>query len=160
MHDLVHDVAFSILKSETLILDANLVDDVSHVRCLFIQSDGLREPRIPFTTEFVMNLRTFVSENVAVGGILSNFKCLYTLRLSGYSIKEFPDSIGQLIHLRLFCISHTLIEVLPKSITTLYNLQTLRVQYCHRLKELPEDLRNFINLIHIYIEHCDIKRTP
>nr|POF25813.1 putative disease resistance rpp13-like protein 1 [Quercus suber] len=64
---------------------------------------------------------------------------------------ELPDSIEQLIHLRLPYISHTQIEELPKSITKLYNLQTLRIE-CP-IEELPEDLSNLINLRHIHTNH-------
>ena len=41
---------------------------------------------------------------------------------------------------------------LPKSITKLYNLQTLRIENCFKLKKLPEDLSNLINLRHIIID--------
>ena len=46
---------------------------------------------------------------------------------------------------------HTEIEELPKSITKLYNLQTLRIKECPKLMKLPEDLSNLINLRHISI---------
>ncbi|KAK7844609.1 putative disease resistance protein rdl5, partial [Quercus suber] len=65
-----------------------------------------------------------------VRDMLSNFKFLRILKLSEDrdSIMELPDSIEQLIHLRLLHISHPQIEELPNSITKLYNLQTLRIE--------------------------------
>ncbi|KAM3749985.1 hypothetical protein ACB098_04G002700 [Castanea mollissima] len=155
MHDLVHDLALSISKSETLILKKDLGNDINHVRHLFIQFDGKVVPRIPFSKEGAKKLRTFISEDVALGIKLSNFKCLRVLKLYGYTKKELPSSIGQLIHLRLLHLSSTSIEALPKSITKLYNLQTLRIEFCDHLKELPKDLKKLINLRHIYV-----KRTP
>ncbi|KAM4113538.1 hypothetical protein ACJW30_04G002800 [Castanea mollissima] len=154
MHDLVHDLALSISKSETLILREDLGNDSNHVRHLFIQFDGKIVPRIPFS-KGVKKLRTFISEDVALGIKFLDFKCLRVLKLYGYTKKELPSSIGQLIHLRLLHLSSTSIEALPKSITKLYNLQTLRIEFCDHLKELPKDLKKLINLRHIYI-----KRTP
>ncbi|XP_065627063.1 putative disease resistance protein RGA3 [Quercus suber] len=155
MHDLVHDLALSISKSETLILKEDLGNDINHVRHLFIQFNGKIVPRIPFSKGGVKKLRTFISEDVALGIKLLDFKCLRVLKLYGYTTKELPSSIGQLIHLRLLHLSSTSIEAWPKSITKLYNLQTLIIEFCDYLKELPKDLKKLINLRHIYI-----KRTP
>ena len=155
MHDLIHDLALSISKSETLLLKEDLGNDINHVRHLFIQFDGKIVPRIPFSKEGVKKLRTFISKDVAHGIKLLDFKCLRVLKLYGYTKKELPSSIGQLIHLRLLHLSNTSIKALPKSITKLYNLQTLIIEFCDYLKELPKDLKKLINLRHIYI-----KRTP
>ena len=62
--------------------------------------------------------------------------------------------------MRLLHIADTKIIALPKSLTLLYNLQTLRIKNCDLLKELPKDLSNLINLRHICIDHHFIKRTP
>nr|POF24247.1 putative disease resistance protein rga1 [Quercus suber] len=43
------------------------------------------------------------------------------------------------------------IKALPKSITKLYNLQTLRIEGCPYVREPLEDLTQLINLRHIYI---------
>ena len=162
MHDLVHDFALSISKSETLILKGDSVDNINNVRHLFVQSDGKTTPRSSFSGDGSIKLRTLISENLDFDDLLSNFKCLRVLKLSGHSIKGLPYSIDQLIHLRLLHISDTKILKLPKSITKLYNLQTLRIEDC--LSELPKDLSNLIMLRHIYIEYnpnCgDILQTP
>ena len=146
MHDLIHDLALLVSKSETLILNEDLRDDIGLVRHLVIQPKGKTIPRIPFLKDGVWKLRTFISVNVALGNAIFNFECLRVLKLYGNSIKELPSSIGLLIHLRLLSISSTYIKVLPKAITKLYNLQTLRVQDCNNLKVFPEDLKNLINL--------------
>jgi hypothetical protein len=49
MHDLVHDLALSISKSETLNLEGNLGDDVSHIRRLSLISNGQTTPTIPLS---------------------------------------------------------------------------------------------------------------
>ncbi|KAL4631901.1 hypothetical protein ACB092_04G012100 [Castanea dentata] len=150
MHNLVHDFAISISKSEILILEGDYVDNVSKVQPLFVRSDGKTTPRTSISGDSFIKMRTLMSENLDFDDMLSNFKCLRVLKLSKKSIIRLPNSIEQLIHLRLLHI-FTEIEELPKSITKLYNLQTLRIEKFPNVKELPEDLSNLINLRHISI---------
>uniref|UniRef100_A0A2N9IEA5 AAA+ ATPase domain-containing protein n=1 Tax=Fagus sylvatica TaxID=28930 RepID=A0A2N9IEA5_FAGSY len=160
MNDLVYDFALSISKFEIQILEGGSMNDINHVRRLVVRSDGKAVPEIPILEDGFTKLHTLVSEDADFGNMLSNFKCLRVLKLFGNIITELPDSIGQLIHLRLLYIADTYIEALPKSLTKLYNLQTLRIKNCNLLKELPKDLSNLINLRHIYIDHNLINRTP
>ncbi|XP_030940557.1 putative disease resistance protein RGA3 [Quercus lobata] len=88
MHDLVHDLALSVSKSETLILNEDLRDDISLVRHLVIQPKGKTIPRIPFLKDGAWKLRTFISENAALANTIFNFECLRVLKLYGDSIKE------------------------------------------------------------------------
>ena len=151
MHDLVHDFAISISKSEILILEGDSVDNVSKVQPLFVRLDGETTLGTSFSGDGFIKMRTLISENLDFDDMLSNFKCLRVLKLFGHSVIGLPNSIEQLIHLRLLHISHSKIEELPKSITKLYNLQTLRIEECPKLMKLPEDLSNLINLRHINI---------
>ena len=63
MHDLVHDLALSITKFETLILKEDSRDNINHVRHLLIQYDGETVPKIQFSNDCVQRLRTLVSKN-------------------------------------------------------------------------------------------------
>ncbi|KAK9997542.1 hypothetical protein SO802_022228 [Lithocarpus litseifolius] len=166
MHDLVHDLAISISKFETLILEKDPQDiindvqyDINHVRRLLIQIDGEIVPKIPLSNDHVQRMRTLVSKNTMFGNILSNFKYLRVLKLSGNQITELSDSVGCLVHLRLLHISKTYIKALPNSITKLYNLQTLRLERCWYLEELPKGLKILDNLRHIYVDVRYIKRS-
>ena len=160
MHDLVHDFALSISKFETLILEGDSVDNGSSIQPLFARLDGKTTLGSSFSEVDFTKLRTLISENFNFDFMLSNLKCLRVLKLFGDSIMELPNSIEQLIHLRLLHISNSLIEELPKSVTKLYSLQTLRIE--GRVKVLPEDLSNLINLRHIHINHIrdHIIKTP
>nr|GFC71184.1 CC-NBS-LRR resistance protein [Tanacetum cinerariifolium] len=51
-------------------------------------------------------------------------------------------------------LSYTYIEVLPKSITKLHQLQTLKLLWCSKFKKFPEGMRNLISLRHLeFREH-------
>ncbi|KAM4113680.1 hypothetical protein ACJW30_04G014300 [Castanea mollissima] len=158
MHDLVHDLALSVSKSEILFLNEDFGGDISRVRYLSIESNGKVVPRIPSSKDDVRRLRTFVSKYVMHHSTLLNFNCLRVLKLYGMYIKELPNSIGSLIHLRFLSISVLSIEALPKSITKLYNLQTLRIEGCGNVIEHLGDLKQLINLRHIYFP-CGFNQT-
>ncbi|KAJ9158856.1 hypothetical protein P3X46_024400 [Hevea brasiliensis] len=96
------------------------------------------------------NLRTFlsVSHNVrscyltskVVHDLVPKLKCLRSLSLTRYVIKELPDSIGDLKHLRYLDLSCTLVKRLPESLRD-----------CYELMELPKGICNLLNLQHLDI---------
>ncbi|WRX12468.1 hypothetical protein QQP08_004955 [Theobroma cacao] len=90
----------------------------------------------------------YISNNV-LSNLLSKLKCLRVLSLERYQLTELPDVFGDLIHLRYLNFSYTPIETLPDSICKLYNLETLILQECSRLKEFPSKMRDLINLRHL-----------
>ncbi|KAK4583746.1 hypothetical protein RGQ29_021747 [Quercus rubra] len=121
MHDLVHDLALSISKWETLHLGGNVGDNIdkSHIRRLSLMSNNWRTPTIPLSRDDMGRLRT-----------------VFLIRAN----------LGD--------------NVLPNSITKLYNLQTLAIENCPYLRKLPKNLRNLTNLRHIKISHANIKQMP
>ncbi|KAM4105746.1 hypothetical protein ACB094_04G015500 [Castanea mollissima] len=155
MHDLVHDLALSISEGITFHLEGNSGDDIDvpNIRRLSLTSDGHTTHAIPLSEDGRGRLRTIFLNGVDLGDKLLEFKCVRSLSISGSCIRELPESIGKLIHLRLLCIKYTYIKLIPNSVTMLYNLQTLVIKNCRLLKELPKDLRNLINLRHIDIDN-------
>ncbi|KAM4078333.1 hypothetical protein ACB094_09G029100 [Castanea mollissima] len=161
MHDSVHDLALSISKWETLQLEGNLGNiGMSHIRHLSLISNDQTTPTIPLSREGMGRLRTFFSIYANVGDKLLTLKCVRSLTLFGRHIIELPESIGRLRQLRLLRIIRTKVKELPKSLTKLYNLQTLILKDCYFLEELPKDLQNLISLRHIDIDHRCIKQLP
>ncbi|GMJ08826.1 hypothetical protein like AT3G14470 [Hibiscus trionum] len=122
MHDLVHDLARS----------------VSHVK-LQNTFDGVK-----LWHSLFLNSGSFVYK-------VMGFKGLRVLKFGGAEIVSLPDSIGKLKHLRYFDISETEIERLPKSITELHLLETLRLYRCDMLEQLPGGMKNLANLRHLYV---------
>ncbi|TYI38187.1 hypothetical protein ES332_A02G008200v1 [Gossypium tomentosum] len=152
MHDLVHDLALSVSKFETLIFQENSsssTDEVSYIRHLSIGYDGESLPII--LTSVAPKLHSLFSEIDVFKKLSRTFTSLRVLKFSGADILELPASLGELKHLRYMDISKTSIKVLPLSITKLYMLQTLRFMGCRELA-FPDGLRNFISLKHIHFD--------
>ncbi|KAJ6373383.1 hypothetical protein OIU76_027677 [Salix suchowensis] len=89
--------------------------------------------------------------NAALPDLLANLSCLRTLKLANCGIREVPSNIGKLIHLRLVDLSRNKIKELPKEMCELYNMQTLDVSSCSKLKKLPDNIGNLINLKHLSV---------
>nr|GFC26110.1 CC-NBS-LRR resistance protein [Tanacetum cinerariifolium] len=73
------------------------------------------------------------------------------IKLSPTALTVMHDSVGDLVHLRYLDLSDTDIEVLPKSITKLHQLQTLKL-LCSKFKKFPDGMRNLISLRHLEFE--------
>jgi Leucine-rich repeat (LRR) protein len=156
MHDLVHDLALQVSKSETLNLEADsAVDGVSHTRHLNLISCGDVEAAL--TAVDARKLRTVFSMVDVFNGSWK-FKSLRTLKLRRSDITELPDSICKLRHLRYLDVSDTAIRVLPESITKLYHLETVRFTDCKSLEKLPKKMRNLVSLRHLHFD--DPKLVP
>ncbi|KAB2039437.1 hypothetical protein ES319_D02G009300v1 [Gossypium barbadense] len=157
MHDMVHDLALSVSKFETLIFQENSsssTDEVSHIQHLSIGYDGESLPII--LTAVAPKLHSLFSEIDVFKKLSRTFTSLRVLKFSGADyILELPASLGDLKHLRYMDISKTSIKVLPRSITKLYMLQTLRFMGCREIA-FPDGLRNLISLKHI---HYDQQRS-
>jgi hypothetical protein len=156
MHDLVHDLALQVSKSEALNLEEDsAVDGASHIRHLNLMSRGDDEAAL--TAVDARKSRTVFSM-IDVFNRSWKFKSLRTLKLRRSNITELPDSICKLRHLRYIDVSDTAIRELPESITKLYHLETLRFTDCKSLEKLPKKMRNLVSLRHLHFD--DPKLVP
>lgn len=139
MHDLIHDLAQWVGRSEVCILtnDVMRISEGVHHVSLFLLSDP-------------------DSKDDAIGNtIISSCWALRVLHLNALIDKKVPESIVKLIQLRYLDLSDNDFEVLPGAITMLQNLQTLRLLRCGKLKELPGDIEKLLNLRHLEIQGCE-----
>ncbi|XP_057477597.1 putative disease resistance protein RGA4 isoform X2 [Actinidia eriantha] len=166
MHDLVHDLAQSILGDECQIMEvegsksiANKsvrhITLVSKIRPVDIfpdmiqQAVSLRTIQVQCWEPYTQ--RTFMSEFLCD---LTNFGSLRVLDARYTEMKEIPSSIGSMKHLRYLDLSHTQIHQLPDSICSLWNLQTLILENCWKLRRFPKKMKYLRSLRHLYLSYC------
>jgi hypothetical protein len=92
--------------------------------------------------------------------LFSKLTCLRALDLSETELDALPDSIGCSAHLRYLNLRNTSIKALPETVCNLYNLQTLDLNDCYQLMDLPEGLNRLVNLRHLCLHLDWDKVTP
>ena len=159
MHDLIHDLAQSVIGYEVLVLEDDVKEisrEVHHVSLFKLTNLKLK------VDLKVKHIRTFLSipiyykygDDLIQSIDFSRFKRLRVLSLNKFNGKELLASLDKLSHLRYLDLSYSGIVVLPNSITRLKNLQTLKLVDCVYLKEFPKDTRELINLRHLENDWC------
>ncbi|XP_060960345.1 putative disease resistance protein At3g14460 [Cannabis sativa] len=173
MHDLIVDLArtisgkYSCLLEQTDSID-RLEEKTRHLGCV---RELYNDNKIASYDFGATRLRTFVTilgsssskigfSKAAMQNFLSMLKCLRVLSFRGLYMFEFPDSIGELKHLRYLDLSQTGIVILPEFVTKLYNLQTLKLGYYDCLQTLPKDMHHLINLRHLIIGGDNVFEMP
>ncbi|KAI3966091.1 hypothetical protein MKW92_044669 [Papaver armeniacum] len=160
MHDLVHDLALSVGKSESSVKVVNKIgeEDISRLRHVSLVFEDDEFLPLPTALATAKKLRAFIFpsrmliDNSYVMHILMNFFYVRVLDLRGSSINELPPSISKLIHLRYLDLSNfSQLKRLPSSFTALYNLQTLILKNCPKLEHFPEDMGKLSKLSHLII---------
>ncbi|KAJ3693746.1 hypothetical protein LUZ60_009226 [Juncus effusus] len=170
MHDLVHDLTMSIVGDEALIADGRketnynpTYNDDSHY-VLLINYKNKEPPMESKPLPRKVRALHFLDckWKLLPTKVFSEMKCLRVLNLSGCSLQELPNSIGQLKHLRYLDISdQSLLETLPAYIGKLRKLNNLKLHGCTRLLHLPESLYNLENLLDLDLSDCSsLKMLP
>ncbi|KAL3750415.1 hypothetical protein ACJRO7_011420 [Eucalyptus globulus] len=170
MHDLVNDLAKLVagatyFSPEEFDFEGNQSNASFARHASFIPSDCNVPKRLEIYHR-MKGLRSFISlkkqwyikpnlSQKVLCDLLSIVKYLRVLSLSHYRIREVPDCLGKLRHLRHLNLPYTHIEMLPKSIVALYNLEALMLRACQYLTELSKGLEKLINL-----KFLDITDTP
>ena len=159
MDGLIHDLAQSVMRNVVILTDdnKNLFDVVKHVS-LFEVSGPLS-----LVTKNLLgkSLRSFLVFSLhdckyesMVNRWISSCKSLRALELKMLEVKKVPRCLGKLGHLRYLDLSYNDFMVLPNAITSLKNLQTLKLVHCRNLKEFPKNTRELINLRHLENDGC------
>ena len=166
MHDLIHDLAQSISRTECTLVNSNAIRVNEKVRHLSFPSYNVFEKNLSSLVK-AKKIRTFiltsysslydeeVEEESTLNKLISSFRCLRVLDLHGLNIVTVPNSIDKLTYLKYLDLSENDIEVLPSSIIRLLNLQTIKLSKCGKLKELPRGIQKLVNLQHLDIYGCD-----
>ncbi|XP_047339588.1 putative disease resistance protein RGA4 [Impatiens glandulifera] len=170
MHDLMHDLAQSVMKNECYTLDVNSSSDglrreIRHVSTMvdeFVKTPVRSLKKIGGLQSLMLNDRDVYLDVKIQQICLSVLKKLSALRVLQLSCNVHLEYVGCLKHLRYLDISENIwIRTLPDSICDLLNLQTLKLNKCYRLKSLPRNTKDLISLRHLYLEGCDrLKYMP
>ncbi|TXG47843.1 hypothetical protein EZV62_027137 [Acer yangbiense] len=161
MHDLVHDLAQSIMEDECFSKEIESSTNISKRTCHFtsVNSQWNSYP-FPKALYQVETLRTFLVRSTGWSSRVQfscDFSKLSSFRVFGARmvwLTKLSSSISRLKHLRYLDLSLTKIQMLPESICTLYNLQTLELTRCYSLWELPKHMNRLKNLRHLYLGGC------
>ncbi|AES98679.1 putative P-loop containing nucleoside triphosphate hydrolase, leucine-rich repeat domain, L [Medicago truncatula] len=154
MHDLVHDLAQSVMGQECMCLEnkntTNLSKSTHHIG--FDSNNFLSFDENAFKK--VESLRTLfdMKKYYFLRKKDDHFPLSSSLRVLSTSSLQIP--IWSLIHLRYLELTYLDIEKLPNSIYNLQKLEILKIKRCDKLSCLPKRLACLQNLRHIVIEEC------
>ncbi|KAL9373041.1 hypothetical protein Peur_035285 [Populus x canadensis] len=171
MHDIVHDFAQYMTKNECLTVDVNTLGEatvetsIERVRHLSMMLS--QETSFPGSIQKAKGLRSLLintrdpSFGAALPDLFKKLTCIRSLNLSRSSIKEIPNEVGKLIHLRHLNLADCgELESLPETMCDLCNFQSLDVTYCCSLKELPNAIGKLIKLRHLRVVHSGVAFIP
>ncbi|KAL9373036.1 hypothetical protein Peur_035280 [Populus x canadensis] len=171
MHDIVHDFAQYMTKNECLTVNVNnlrgatMETSIERVRHLSMMLSN--ETSFPVSIHKAKGLRSLLidtrdpSLGAALPDLFKQLTCIRLLNLSRSSIKEIPNEVGKLIHLRhLNLASCYQLESLPETMCDLCNLQSLDVTWCDSLMELPNAIGKLIKLRHLWIYGSGVAFIP
>ncbi|GMP54423.1 hypothetical protein CsSME_00019605 [Camellia sinensis var. sinensis] len=166
IHDLMHDLAQSVMEDECHMMEAESSNNISAQRIhhVTLVADYMHAGVFPKALYRVESLRTIlqqIRQPDTYSGSSFSFSCDFTnfgsLRVFdalGTNMGQLSSSIGKLKHLTYLNLSKTLIRTLPKSICSLHNLQTLNLNECYNLQRLPKNMKSLRSLRHLYLEGC------
>ncbi|XP_072963355.1 putative disease resistance protein RGA4 [Typha angustifolia] len=163
MHDLLRSLALHLSQSESFYGDPESLNPIalSKIRRLSIANKG--EPIvIPLGLETerlcLRALLLFDGPSRVENDLFTRFAYLRVLVLKG--IESMPDSLGNLIHLRVLDLASTRISELPNSLDRLTNLQSLNLTDCKQLHALPSGLTQLCNLRYLGISNMSLNNVP
>ncbi|XP_050272994.1 putative disease resistance protein RGA3 [Quercus robur] len=158
MHDLMHDLAQSIMKLECVVVEpGKLVKVQKMTRHLYFTRGTSCDVEVckGRSLRSCIALSTYYNlEYKSPQSIFLKQKYLRVCDLTRQPSENAARSITSLKHLRYLDMSSSYFKVLPESITCLLNLQTLKLDYCQSLHKLPNGMRHMKNLIYLGLSGC------
>ncbi|KAL2479281.1 putative disease resistance RPP13-like protein 1 [Abeliophyllum distichum] len=158
MHDIIHDFAQFLTKSECFIVDITDDEDITakeafcrNARHLSWEDHGRASSPVLICS--VEKLRSFLCAKYLPSHVLGTLESVRVLDLSSCGLHELSPEIRNLIHLRYLDLSDNPIRELPRTLCDLYYLQTLNLNQCDNLSKLPEEIYKLINLRQLLVSN-------
>ncbi|KAM3346748.1 hypothetical protein ACQJBY_020995 [Aegilops geniculata] len=161
MHDLLRSLGQYLTKDHSLFMNVESNNSMPNLRRLGI-SHAIEE--IPPLEEYkcLRSLLLFNNKNFRSirKDIFRKLEYIRVLVLNGTSIKDIPDSVGNLVLLRLLDLSFTEIKKLPESTGRLISLEYLSLLGCRQLVSLPAGLMRLSNISFLQLEKTAVDHVP
>ncbi|XP_064998162.1 putative disease resistance RPP13-like protein 1 [Musa acuminata AAA Group] len=160
MHDLIHDLAQFISEGEFCRIDDDeskeIPNTTRHLSATLTDGTKLMELSCYDKLRTLMiNSKSHWFGFGVDSPLFIQFEKLKNIRvllLKNCGLRELPETIGDLIHLRYLDISRNFyLKSLPESLCDLYNLRVLDLQGCELLS-FPHGMSKLINLMHLNAE--------
>ncbi|KAJ8439188.1 hypothetical protein Cgig2_003401 [Carnegiea gigantea] len=158
MHDLIHDMARDISSGCQQVEEndsSSIKQQSRHISFLGQDAKKLTEGVLK-----AQKLRTLLLPTVhpkdfgqTLDEMFRTLSYLRVLDLSASTIKDLPESIGELKLLGYLDLSRTEIRMLPNTICNLHNLQILKLLWCLWLWKLPKDFGNLKKLMYLELDN-------
>ncbi|KAB2023367.1 hypothetical protein ES319_D06G013600v1, partial [Gossypium barbadense] len=156
MHDLIHDLATSIMGQECCVIEANEGSQIPKTaRHLRVYNTSQLTNVMDFTTLQPQQSLILHGHDINVSNLsryISKQKYLKVLDF-GFNFSNIAFKSSK--HLRYLCLGVPHVETLPESTSSLHNLQTLNLRHCYNLQMLPKGTKNLKNLRYLDIRNCD-----
>ncbi|KAB2023363.1 hypothetical protein ES319_D06G013200v1 [Gossypium barbadense] len=156
MHDLIHDLATSIMGQECCVIEATEGSQIPKTaRHLFVYNSSRSTNVMDFTT--LQPLQSLILHGYDINfsnlsRYISKQKYLKVLDM-GFNSSNIAFKSSK--HLRYLCLHGSHVKTLPESTSFLHNLQTLNLGDCYNLQMLPKGTKNLKNLRYLDIRNCD-----
>ena len=164
IHDLLHDLSLYVAQNDfCFIRNTNTTNNYDKARYVSILGHNLGLDEVTMMLQKLkdtvwtlilpsefghpINIKEFPLEIC-----MSRFKYMRLLDLRCSTFEALPSTIGTLKHLRYLDLRwNEHIKKFPNSICELQNLETLMLDGCKELEELPRDIRKMISLRYLLI---------
>uniref|UniRef100_J3N6T4 Rx N-terminal domain-containing protein n=1 Tax=Oryza brachyantha TaxID=4533 RepID=J3N6T4_ORYBR len=162
MHDLVHDLAISVMADE--FLDGSIQDNANRSNCRYALIKDFSKPleSYVYSPANIKALHFLDCGKIGLHEVaFSSAKNLRVLDISECCIQRLPDSIGDLKQLRYLNAPGVRHERIPDCITKLFKLMYLSFHGSSAIKALPESIGEMNGLMYLDLSDCSsIEKLP
>ncbi|XP_028069924.1 putative disease resistance protein RGA4 [Camellia sinensis] len=164
MHDLMHDLAQSIMRYECSIMEPHeamkIEDKIRHLSFNIGHGGIVPWNEIVFEVPslrpvLILSQPVIFTYKDNCSPYISNQKYPRVLDFGKNAYEKLSMSISNFSHLRYLDMSWSNMKILPESICNIQNLQTLKLQYCRQLQKLPNRMKHMRNLTYLDITGCE-----